>query len=89
MIVAYSSGVWAYYALPVIIRGYYSLSLCRTPVYVGMVIVGFNVLVSLSLIWPLGELGLAVATSLAAAVQTIILAVFFTQHASALSWGSV
>jgi putative peptidoglycan lipid II flippase len=89
MIACYAAGVWAYCALPVVIRGFYALGDRTTPVRVGAIAVGLNLALNLTLIWPLAEAGLAVATSLSAALQVALLAAVFSRARSPLSWRAV
>jgi len=86
MIATYASGVWAYCALPVLVRGYYALADRRTPVRIGLIVVGLNLTMNLALIWPLAEAGLAVATSVAAGVQVSLLAILFSRRKVPLDW---
>lgn len=86
MLACYSSGVWAYCALPVVVRGYYAMGDRRTPVAIGTRIVGFNLLLNLLLVWPLAEAGLAVATAVAASVQVLLLVGRFSRHVGSLGW---
>ena len=86
MIATYASGVWAYCALPVLVRGYYALSDRTTPVRVGLAVVGVNLALNLVLIWPFAEAGLAVATSVAAGLQASLLAVLFSRRRGRLDW---
>ena len=69
----YAIGVWAYSASHVIIRAFYSMQDTRTPVKVGVGMVGLNLILNLTLIWFLREGGLALATAISATVQIIIL----------------
>lgn len=69
----YSLGIWAYCGLHVIIRAFYSLKDTKTPMKIGVCMVGLNLVLNLSLIWVLGTGGLAFATSISAIVQIIIL----------------
>ena len=86
MIACYASGVWAYCAAPVVVRGYYALSDRATPVRVGMATVGLNLVLNLTLVWPLAEAGLAAATSVAAAVQVAWLVALFSRRHARLEW---
>ncbi len=86
MIATYATGVWAYCALPVLVRGFYAVSDRMTPVRVGLAAVALNLGLNLVLIWPLAEAGLAVATAISAAVQACLLAVVFSRHKSRLNW---
>ena len=47
---------------------------------------GLNLALNLTLIWPWAEAGLAVATSLAAAVQVVVLMAIFTRRHAPLDW---
>ena len=86
MIACYAGGVWAYCALPVLVRGYYALGDRATPVRIGAAVVGLNLAMNLLLIWPLAEAGLAVATSIAATLQVVVLALAFSRRKGALGW---
>ena len=89
MIACYSAGVWAFCALPVLVRGFYALGDCGTPARVAGWMVGLNLTLNLSLIWPIAERGLAVATSVSAAVQVVVLTFIFSRRRSPLRWTSL
>jgi putative peptidoglycan lipid II flippase len=89
MIACYAGGVWAFCALPVLVRGFYALGDLATPVRIGLAAVGLNLALNLTLIWPLAERGLAVATAVAAAAQVLALAVAFSRRQSRLDWSSL
>ncbi len=78
VILFYSLGVWAYSALHVIIRAFYSIQDTVTPVKIGAAMIGLNLILNLTLIWFLHEGGLALSTATSAIVQIIIL--FFILH---------
>jgi putative peptidoglycan lipid II flippase len=86
MIACYATGVWAYCASQVVVRGFYAVNDCAAPVRIAAWIVGLNLALNLTLIWPLAEAGLAVATSLAAAVQVLVLVAIFTRRHAPLDW---
>lgn len=86
MIACYGLGVWAYCALPVMVRGFYALGDLRTPVKAGLAAMAVNLVLNLVLLWPLAEAGLALATSLAACLQLALLMVWFTRQFGSLSW---
>jgi len=86
MISAYSVGVWAYCAAPVLVRGFYSLGDRMTPVRIGLATVGLNLGLNAVLIWPLGELALAVSTATAASVQVLLLARAISRGRCRLGW---
>jgi putative peptidoglycan lipid II flippase len=86
MIACYSSGVWAYCAMPVVVRGYYALGDRFTPLKTGVAIVGLDLVLNLLLVWPLAEAGLAVTTAMSAGVQVLVLVAIFSFRRSALDW---
>ena len=89
MIACYAGAAWAYCALPVLVRGYYALGNRMAPAWIGFFAMGINLILSLTLIWPLGERGLAVSTAVAASVQAILLAVIFSRAGSPLAWAAL
>lgn len=89
MIACYAVGVWAYCALPVIVRGYYALGDRLTPVRVGLAAVVLNLSLNLSLIWPLAENGLALATAISASAQVLILVAIFSRYKGPLGWAAI
>jgi putative peptidoglycan lipid II flippase len=86
IIAAYACGVWAWCALPVLLRGYYALEDRTTPLRVGGCVVAANVVLNFSLIWPLGEIALPVSTAIGAIVQTLCLAIAFHRRLAPLDW---
>jgi putative peptidoglycan lipid II flippase len=86
MIACYSVAAWAYCALPVLARGYYAIGNRGTPARIGLMALAINLALTLVLIWPLGERGLAISTAAAASVQAILLAVVFSRACAALAW---
>lgn len=69
----YGFGIWAYCGLHVLVRAFYSLKDTVTPVKVGALCVGLNLILNLSLIWILQESGLALSTAICAIVQIVVL----------------
>jgi putative peptidoglycan lipid II flippase len=76
---AYATGVWAYCALHVVARAFYSVQKPGTPAKVAASCVVLNLALNLSLVWYLGETGLACATAICAAVQTAVLMVLLSR----------
>jgi putative peptidoglycan lipid II flippase len=74
MVAAYASGIWAYCSIPLLVRGFYAWGDFQTPVRIAVRMVGLNLALNLILVWPLAEVGMAVSTSLTAAVQFLLLA---------------
>lgn len=89
MIACYGLGVWAFCGLPVLVRGYYALDDRRTPLLAGTLAVALNLTLNLTLIWPLAEAGLAVATSVSATLQVLLLAALFSRRGSPLDWSAL
>jgi putative peptidoglycan lipid II flippase len=89
MIACYGLGVWAFCALPVMVRGFYALGDLRTPVKAGLAAMAANLAMNLALLWPLAEAGLAVSTSLAAIFQLVLLVVLFARKFGSLDWHAV
>lgn len=69
----YSLAVWAYCGLHVIVRAFYSLKDTGTPMKVGVCMVGANLIMNLLFIWHFHAGGLALATSVSAILQLVIL----------------
>jgi putative peptidoglycan lipid II flippase len=84
MISCYGLGVWAFCALPVIVRGFYALGDLRAPLLAGATAMLANVGLNLVLVWPFAEAGLALATSLAAILQLALLSAQFSRR-----WGNL
>jgi putative peptidoglycan lipid II flippase len=84
MIVAYAIGVPALCALPVVIRGYFAMGDFATPVRVGASAVGLNLVLNSALVWPLAELGLALATVATATLHAMILLAVLARRNSAV-----
>lgn len=80
MIFWFGAGVWAFCALPILIRAFYVLGDIRTPFRVGLLCCLLNILFAVTFIWPFGEEGLAIAASLAAGIQSLLLLVLFIRR---------
>jgi putative peptidoglycan lipid II flippase len=89
MVAWYATGVWAYCESAVVVRGFYALNDFRTPVRVAAWAVGLNLFLNLTLIWPLAEAGLAISTSISAAVQVLALIAIFSRRRAPLIWRSL
>ena len=74
LIALFGLGVWAYCASPTLVRGYYALGKHALAVRISLIAMAINLALDLTLIWPLAEGGLAVATAVSAAIQVGILA---------------
>ena len=74
VLVFYGVGLWAYCLQHVLTRAYYARKDMRTPVRIGLPMVGVNLALNLALVGPLAEAGLALATAVTAALQVALLA---------------
>ena len=71
----FAPAVWAYSINHVLTRAFYARGNTTTPMRIAIGMVFVNAVLNLILIWPLGEAGLAWATSTSAIVQCIFLAI--------------
>lgn len=69
----YSLGIWAYSTVQIINRAFYSLKDMKTPVTVGIYTVGANFILNIILVQFLKEGGIALATTIAAVLNLVIL----------------
>jgi len=72
----YSIGLFAYASVRLITMAFYALKDAKTPVKIGIYIVFLNITLDLILVRYLAHSGLALATSLAAIINMIILLIF-------------
>jgi putative peptidoglycan lipid II flippase len=75
----FGSGVWAFCSLPIVIRAFYVLGDIRNPFRIGLLSCVLNIVLGLLLIWSMAEQGLALAASLAAGSQSLILFLIFVK----------
>ncbi|MEM7680970.1 MAG: murein biosynthesis integral membrane protein MurJ [Planctomycetota bacterium] len=80
LLAAYGASVWAYSLIHVLTRAFYALGEPKTPVKAAVAAVGLNLALNLTLIWPLGALGLALSTAISAAFQAVLLAVWLQRR---------
>jgi putative peptidoglycan lipid II flippase len=74
-LLCYAVGLWAFSVIRVIVSAFYALQDTKNPMKAAMVALLANVAFSLMLMFPLKHGGLALATSIASAVNVIMLAV--------------
>ncbi|MDR1485522.1 MAG: murein biosynthesis integral membrane protein MurJ [Planctomycetaceae bacterium] len=89
MIFWFGTGVWAFCLTPVIVRAFYLLGDIRTPFIVGLIGVVINLILDLTLIWVLREQAFAIAVSVSAGVQTIILFAVLVKKHKYIDWYKV
>ncbi|HEY1786416.1 MAG TPA: murein biosynthesis integral membrane protein MurJ [Pirellulales bacterium] len=83
---AYALGIAAYCALPLLLRGFYAVGDARRPLLAAAWALAINTLLDVSLAWPLGESGLALATAISSLVQLLVLGASFSRIHAALAW---
>jgi len=71
----YAVGLWAFSCIRVVVSAFYALQDTRTPVKVAVAALIVNVVMSVALMFPMKHNGLALATSIASAVNIGVLAV--------------
>lgn len=79
MIFYFGTGVWAFCLIPLMVRGFYAIGDIRTPLRIGLGCSLVNLLLCLALIWLFREQGVALATSLSATLQTVLLFYWFSR----------
>lgn len=85
----YVLGLWLFCSLHAVTRAFYALEDTRTPMRVGLVMVGANLVLNLILVWPLQEAGLALASSLTAAMNVGALLFFLRRRLGPIGLGAV
>ncbi|MBI5571906.1 MAG: murein biosynthesis integral membrane protein MurJ [Desulfomonile tiedjei] len=76
----YTLGLWAFSGLKVVTQAFFSLKDTKTPVKASVVSVVVNLVAGLLLMGPMAQGGLALATSLAAAINVALLFVLLTRR---------
>lgn len=71
----YGLSVWAYMAVLLLTRAFYARGDTKTPMLTGLLALGVNIALSVTLIWFLEELGVALATAIGAMAQCVVLMV--------------
>lgn len=89
MLAGYGLGVWAFMALPIATRGFFAVGDRRTPVRVGLGIVAAHLAFDLIAVVVFGGAGLAVATSLAAMIQLVVVAALLHRRVAPLAVGPI
>jgi putative peptidoglycan lipid II flippase len=89
MIGAYGAGVWAYCGLLILQRGFYAVGDRMTPLRVGLLAMILNIVLNLTLIWPLGGRGLALSTTFVAILQCLVTAWLLQERVGKLDWNRI
>ncbi|TAK72656.1 MAG: murein biosynthesis integral membrane protein MurJ, partial [Gammaproteobacteria bacterium] len=77
---AFAIGITPFMLVKILAAGFYAKQDMRTPVRIGVIAMVCNMLFNVALIWPLAHAGIALATSLAAIVNTSFLFYFLRQR---------
>jgi putative peptidoglycan lipid II flippase len=85
----YSIGLFAHSALEILSRGFYALRDTRTPVALALLSMGLNLVFSLVLKGPLEQDGLALAMSLATAIEATLLFLLLGRRLGGADAGSL
>jgi putative peptidoglycan lipid II flippase len=83
----YALGMVAYCSQPILTRAAYALQDVKTPLRIGLVTVGLNLVLSLVLVFPMAEAGIALATALAASIHVAWLGVSLSRRLPDFQWG--
>ncbi|MDR1962313.1 MAG: murein biosynthesis integral membrane protein MurJ [Planctomycetaceae bacterium] len=75
----FGSGVWAFCSLPIVVRAFYVLGDIWIPFRIGLMSCVLNLVLGLLLIWHMEEQGLALAASIAAGSQSLVLFLIFVK----------
>ncbi|MBN2397845.1 MAG: murein biosynthesis integral membrane protein MurJ [Deltaproteobacteria bacterium] len=76
----YTVGLWAFSCIRVVVSAFYALQDTRTPVKIAVVALLVNVIMGIALMFPMKHSGLALATSIASAVNIVVLAVILERR---------
>ena len=88
-LLGYTLGLWAFSGMRLLIAAFYALQDTKTPVTVAVLSLGVNIIASLLLMGPLKHTGLALALSVASAVQFGFLAFFLRRKGLFLRFGPI
>jgi putative peptidoglycan lipid II flippase len=79
-LIAFAAGLLGFILVKVLAPGFYARQDTKTPVRVGMIAMGVNIVLSVSLVFTLKHVGLALAISVAALVNAALLYRLLRQH---------
>jgi len=85
----FSVGIWAYSANHIFLRAFYAMEDIRTPLRIALLAAGLNLLLNLTLVWPLAEGGLALSTVIAAVFKAVVLAWLLSARIAHLEWRAI
>jgi putative peptidoglycan lipid II flippase len=79
-LLCYAVGLWAFSTIRVVVAAFYALQDTKTPVRIAIVALVVNTVMSVLLMFPLKHGGLALATSIASAVNVVTLSVILARR---------
>jgi putative peptidoglycan lipid II flippase len=86
----YALGIWAFGVNQIVVRAFYSIGDARTPLWISVRNVGLNLVLNLVLVQTaLREAGLALATSICAVLQVVLLLRRFSAQTGHFDWASI
>jgi len=80
VLLGYAPAIWAYSLNQVLTRAFYAHDDSKTPVRIALGAMVLNLILNVTLIWVMGEAGLAWSTSISAVVQTVLLMVMIRRY---------
>ncbi|MEM1107762.1 MAG: murein biosynthesis integral membrane protein MurJ [Planctomycetota bacterium] len=80
VLMGYAAAVWAYSLTHVTTKAFYAVDDAMTPLKVSLGMVGINLALNLTLIWPFGVAGLAWSTAASAVLQSLLLVALLRRH---------
>ncbi|MDL2329476.1 murein biosynthesis integral membrane protein MurJ [Desulfosarcina sp. OttesenSCG-928-A07] len=85
----YCLGLWAFSAVRIVVSVFYALQDTRTPVQMATISIGVNILLGMALMDSMAHSGLALATSLASAVNLILLVWALRKRLGTIRWQKI
>jgi putative peptidoglycan lipid II flippase len=86
MVRMFGCAVWAYCSLLIVHRGFYAVGDRRSPLLMSLVGMAINLSLDVTLIWPMGGAGLALATAVSSIVQCGLVLWLFELRVGRLDW---
>jgi len=85
----YCVGIWATASVSVVVRVFYALHDSKTPVYIAIISIVANIILSVILMKPMAHCGLALATSLASILNLALLVFMLRIKLGSLGWRKI
>ncbi|OQY11037.1 MAG: murein biosynthesis integral membrane protein MurJ [Desulfobacteraceae bacterium 4572_19] len=85
----YAVGLWAFSAVRIIVSSFYAMSDAKTPVKMAVISIGFNIIICIILLKPLGHAGIALATSLSSIFNFFLLTVALHRKIKLIEWRNI